>query len=88
MVMTYQNIWALKTHKNDQDGRAVIGESVFLPLLPSYPENKAFISQANRDMFQLIYLLLWFYTNGSQFDKKMFINYNSNNFYSPGVLKL
>lgn len=56
MAMTYQDVWALKMHENAQDGRAIIGKSVFLPLLSTYPENKAFISQANREIFQLIYL--------------------------------
>lgn len=57
VAMTYQDVWGLHT-ENDK-GRAVIGESVILPLLLQYPEDNTLISWASRDYFQLIFLDDW-----------------------------
>ncbi len=53
-AMTYQNIWALSPLARDR--RYVIGKSVFLPLLPTYPDNPDVSSLANKSSFKLIYL--------------------------------
>ncbi len=57
VAISYQNIWGLRTANNDT--RAIIGGSVILPLLISYPENKnlvSFYDQETRKKFRLIYL--------------------------------
>ncbi len=53
-VISYQNVWALSSQKNDT--RYVVGGSVFLPILKSYPDNSSINSQANELVFKLIYL--------------------------------
>jgi cell wall-associated NlpC family hydrolase len=54
MAMTYQNIWGLRPHPSTR--RAVIGKSVLLPMLLSYPEDRSLKSLANDPYFQLSYL--------------------------------
>lgn len=56
MVMTYQNIWGLRYQHNEKIGRAVIGESVFLPLLLTYPEDATIDSLLANKKFEMIYL--------------------------------
>jgi cell wall-associated NlpC family hydrolase len=53
-IITYQNVWGL----SPEDGsiRYVIGRSLFLPLLKSYPENPNIRSLASTTNFKLIYL--------------------------------
>ena len=53
-ALSYQEMWGLKPQ--DLSYRAVVGQSVFLPLLPSYPEDKKLWSQAAFATFKLIYL--------------------------------
>lgn len=53
-AMTYQNIWGMSDAKNTK--RYVIGQSVFLPLLTSFPEHSDILSEAARPAFKLIYL--------------------------------
>ncbi|PJD92779.1 MAG: hypothetical protein CK424_04160 [Legionella sp.] len=53
-AMTYQNVWGLAPIARDK--RYVIGKSVFLPLLASYPDNLDVMSLANKSIFKLIYL--------------------------------
>lgn len=57
IAMTYQNIWGLKPA--DKSRRAVIGQSVFLPLLESFPEDPGLNSEANQKFFQVIFLDQW-----------------------------
>lgn len=54
MVMTYQNMWGLSP--NPPTRRAVIGQSVFFPLLLQFPEDRHLKSQANKKYFQISYL--------------------------------
>ncbi len=54
MVMTYQQMWGLSP--KDRNSRAVIGQSVFLPLLLKYPEDTDLMSELDASLFQLIYL--------------------------------
>lgn len=53
-AMTYQNVWGLSPATKDK--RYVIGQSLFLPLLKSYPENREISSLADHSFFKLIYL--------------------------------
>lgn len=55
--LVYQNVWGLKP--KDKSYRAVIGKSLFLPLLSSYPEDKNLNSQAGQDDFKIIFLDEW-----------------------------
>lgn len=57
MAMTYQNVWGLPPI--DKSRRAVIGQSVFLPLLLSYPEDLTLNTFANGKFFQVINLDQW-----------------------------
>jgi cell wall-associated NlpC family hydrolase len=57
MVMSYQNVWGLSPE--DGSRRAVIGQSVLLPLLNHYPEDTALNPLTNRQYFQVIYLDQW-----------------------------
>lgn len=57
VALSYQNIWGLRTRENDT--RSVVGGAVIFPLLPTYPENSAFLSfydQQARTKFRLVYL--------------------------------
>lgn len=54
MAMTYQAIWGLKPHPATR--RAVIGQSVLLPMLLKYPEDRRLVSIAGRKYFQVAYL--------------------------------
>jgi hypothetical protein len=54
MAMTYQNVWGLSP--NPPIRRAVIGQSVFIPLLLQYPEDTSLMSLAGRRYFQVAYL--------------------------------
>ncbi|MEN9946402.1 MAG: hypothetical protein RLZZ293_788 [Pseudomonadota bacterium] len=56
VAMTYQNMWGMRTAKNDN--RSIIGGAVFFPLLESYPENSQWISfyDQQRSKFRLIFL--------------------------------
>ena len=55
--MTYQNVWGLSPA--DGSRRAVIGQSLFLPLLASYPEDLSLSSLADHSYFQVSYLDQW-----------------------------
>lgn len=57
MAMTYQNLWGL--YPTDKSRRAVIGQSVLLPLLLSYPEDLNLNTLANGKFFQVINLDQW-----------------------------
>ncbi len=54
MPMTYQNMWGLSPKPAIR--RAVIGQSVLLPLLGVYPEDTSLTSQAAKKYFQVSYL--------------------------------
>ena len=54
MAMTYQNVWGMKPSPPDR--RAVIGKSVFLPMLLQYPEDIMLTSQAAKKYFRVSYL--------------------------------
>lgn len=56
MVMTYQNLWGLKPHKDLPNRRAIIGQAAFFPLLLQYPEDTTLNSQANSKVFQVAFL--------------------------------
>ncbi len=49
--MTYQDVWGLRP--KDADGRSIIGGSVFLPLLKSYPEDANLQSLAGKSKFEV-----------------------------------
>ena len=53
-ALSYQQMWGLSP--KDRSSRSVIGKSVFLPLLSSYPENTDLDSQYDKSIFELIYL--------------------------------
>jgi len=57
MAMSYQNVWGLTP--KDGRRRAVIGQSVLLPLLTSYPEDPALNPLINTKRFQVIDLDQW-----------------------------
>lgn len=52
--LSYQNVWALKS--KDSSYRLVIGKAVFLPLLPSYPEDPNAEPQVNFPIFKMVFL--------------------------------
>lgn len=52
--ITYQNLWGLSPKNRDK--RYVIGQSVFLTLLKTYPEHPSLVSHAGETLFQLIFL--------------------------------
>ncbi len=52
IAYTYQTIWGLKPA--DKSFRAVIGQTVLLPMLEQYPEDYRLNSQANQEYFRLI----------------------------------
>jgi len=54
IAMTYQNMWGLSPKPAIQ--RAVVGQSVFFPLLLQYPENKHLTSLLDKKYFQISYL--------------------------------
>ncbi|MES2203688.1 MAG: SH3 domain-containing protein [Pseudomonadota bacterium] len=54
LVITYQNVWGLAPKPANR--RAVIGKSVFFPLLLSYPEDRSLSSLADKKYFQIGYL--------------------------------
>lgn len=54
IVMTYQNLWGLAPKPPVR--RAIIGQSVFFPLLLSYPEDRSLRSLADKKYFQIAYL--------------------------------
>ncbi len=54
VAMTYQQMWGLSPQ--NKTSRAVIGQSVFLPLLTSFPEDADLGSQLDNSIFELIYL--------------------------------
>ncbi len=54
IVMTYQSLWGLKPQ--DKSSRAVIGQSVFFPMLEQYPEDHKIHSLADSKYFQMINL--------------------------------
>ncbi|MBP9743263.1 MAG: C40 family peptidase, partial [Burkholderiales bacterium] len=53
-ALSYQQMWGMSP--KDRSSRFVIGQSVFLPLLLTYPENKELASELDNKIFQLIYL--------------------------------
>lgn len=53
-ALSYQQMWGLSP--KDRSSRSVIGKSVFLPLLLSYPEDTDLDSQYDKSKFELIYL--------------------------------
>lgn len=53
-ALSYQQMWGMSP--KDRNIRFVIGQSVFLPLLSTYPENKELASELDSKIFQLIYL--------------------------------
>ncbi|MBS0351979.1 MAG: SH3 domain-containing protein [Proteobacteria bacterium] len=53
-VMTYQDIWGLRP--SDDSSRAIIGQSLFFPLLLAYPEEPNMVSLAAKNYFQVSYL--------------------------------
>ena len=56
--LTYQNSWGFrpKNPTPETDRRVVIGESVLLPLLKSYPEDASLASPAEKKHFDIMYL--------------------------------
>jgi cell wall-associated NlpC family hydrolase len=52
--MIYQNIWGLRPADNSR--RSIIGQSVFLPLLTDYPEDRSLQSLASKTLFELTFL--------------------------------
>lgn len=56
MAMTYQDVWGLRPPPTLPNRRAVIGQSVLLPLLLQYPEDPALASLASKDYFQVCFL--------------------------------
>lgn len=52
--MTYQNIWGLSPP--DRSRRAVIGQSVFFPLLRQYPEDPNLVPLVNYKIFKVSFL--------------------------------
>jgi cell wall-associated NlpC family hydrolase len=56
-AQSYQQIWGLAPP--DRSRRAIIGQSVFLPLLLQYPEDIRLASLASGSVFELIYLDQW-----------------------------
>lgn len=52
--ITYQNVWGLAPASKDK--RYLIGQSLFLPLLKTYPEAPDAISFANKSLFKLVFL--------------------------------
>ena len=54
--MTYQNMWGLKPRASYPARRAIIGQSVFFPLLLEYPEDLTLRSQAASDIFKISFL--------------------------------
>lgn len=53
-VITYQNVWGLAPASKDK--RYIIGQSVFLPLLPYFPGYPEIASQADKSLFTLVHL--------------------------------
>lgn len=53
-AITYQDVWGMSPKNRDK--RYVIGQSIFFPLLKTYPENTDVASLAGRDVFQLVFL--------------------------------
>ena len=53
-AITYQNVWGMTPGTRDK--RYVIGQSLFFPLLKSYPENPDVISFADKSTFKLVYI--------------------------------
>lgn len=51
VLLSYQNMWGLRPSTNDS--RSVIGRSVLLPLLPSYPEDTSLVPLSSRSLFQI-----------------------------------
>lgn len=54
MAMTYQNMWGLSPHPATR--RAIIGKSVFFPMLLKFPEDSSLVSQTQKPFFQISYL--------------------------------
>ncbi len=54
MAMTYQNMWGLSPAPPTR--RAVIGQSVLIPMLLQYPEDTTLTSPAAKHFFQVSYL--------------------------------
>lgn len=55
--LSYQQVWGFGVQKNSY--RAIIGQSVFLPLLTTYPSDPQLIPHLQKEIFQLIYLDRW-----------------------------
>ncbi len=53
--LSYQNMWGLHV-ANSPERRVMIGQSILLPLLLSYPEDPTLISHLQKPIFQLFYL--------------------------------
>lgn len=53
-LMTYQNVWGLTNSHGDK--RYIIGQSLFLPLLSSYPGYPDVVSLADKTYFKLTYV--------------------------------
>lgn len=53
-AMTYQNVWGISPESHDK--RYVIGQSLFLPLLKSYPESPDGCSPAGKADFKLVFV--------------------------------
>lgn len=58
VAMTYQDMWGLSPDPaiDPVSRRAVVGQSVFLPLLSQFPEDKTLNSEANKKYFQVSFL--------------------------------
>lgn len=58
VALTYQDVWGLKPFNppTGKDRRAIIGGSVLLPILLSYPEDRGVASDAGLKYFQLGFL--------------------------------
>lgn len=53
-AITYQNVWGMAPASRDK--RYVIGQSLFFPILKTYPENPDVISMADKSRFTLVHL--------------------------------
>lgn len=57
LIMTYQNLWGLKPE--DLSRRAIVGQSLFIPLLKSFKSDLTISSQANNKDFKVVFLDEW-----------------------------
>lgn len=71
MAMTYQNVWGLRPRTGN--ARVVIGQSVMLPMLLTFPENNNLISQASKKYFILGFLDQMPHTQQSRYQETLTI---------------